>query len=93
MKKTNSGQRKPGLHNKRSVELNKLIRTAALTVDPQARIEPLAERCGLTGPAVRAAIRRGYFTAGQACALELTFGSDLCPKEKLCPEKFAHGGK
>jgi hypothetical protein len=72
-----------------SEQLNMLIRTAALTLDPLARLDPLATKAGLTGPGIRAAIRRGYFTAGQACALELAVGRDLLPKEKLCPAKFA----
>lgn len=73
-----------------SEKLNLLIRTAALTVDPQGRIEAVAEKSGLKSPAIRVAIRRGYFTVGQAAALELAFGADLLPRKKLAPQaKFA----
>lgn len=88
MKYKPSGQRRPEL-SKQSDALNKLIRAAALTLDPQARIKPLADKAGLGSAGIRAAIRRGYFTAGQASALELAVGRDLLPKEKLCPQKFA----
>ena len=72
-----------------SEELNRLVRIAALTVDPYGRVRPLATKAGLEYQAIVKAIRRGYFTAGQACALELAFGPELLPKEKLCPKKFA----
>ena len=72
----------------RSEELNRLVRTAALTLDPLARLGPLAERSGQTIPGIRAAIRRGYFSAGAACALEMAVGRDLLKREKLCPHKF-----
>lgn len=82
------GQQAPKL-TKKAAELNLLIRAAALTLDPLARLEPLADKSGLSSAGIRLAIRRGYFTAGQACALELAVGAELLPKEKLCPEKFA----
>lgn len=79
----------PTKMSERSEELSRLIRNAALTLDPSARLTPLAKLTGLTVPGIRLAIRRGYFTAGSACALELAFGRDLLPKEILCPAKFS----
>ena len=88
MKKKSKGQLQPDLCPK-SAALNELIRKAALTLDPLARIKPLAEKAGLTSAAIRASIRRGYFTSGAACALELAVGRDLLTKEALCPHKFS----
>lgn len=85
----NRNKKKPAATPKRVAELNLMIRTAALTVSKTGSVSVLAEECGLKGPGIMTAIKRGYFTAGQACALELRFGAKLLPKEILCPQKFS----
>ena len=67
----------------RTKELNLLIRTAALTISQNASINAVSTKAGLGSAAVRAAIKRGYFTIGQASALELAFGPKLLTKEQL----------
>lgn len=88
MARQNKGQIKPDYRDK-SDELNKIIRRAALTLDPLASLKPLAEKSKIKAASIRAAIRRGYFTPGQAAALELAMGKELLPKEALCPEYSA----
>lgn len=85
--KSKKGQQAPKLTG-RSLYLNTIIRAVALRFHPLARLDPLAKKAGLTSAGIRAAIRRGYFTAGQASALELAVGRKYLTKEQLCPEKF-----
>lgn len=72
----------------RSDELNKLIRAAALTVDPQGRISSLATKAGVSGESIRNSIRIARFSVGLACAIESAVGASVLSKEQLC-DKFA----
>lgn len=72
----------------RSAELNRLIRTAALTLDEKGSLAVLAQKAGVGAEALRKSIRRGYFTAGLASSIELAVGRDVIQREQLCPHKF-----
>jgi len=67
----------------RSEELTWLMTKAAITIDPKGRLSSVCEKSGLESPAVRAAIRRGYFTLNQVNALVTAFGPELMPRETL----------
>lgn len=71
-------------------ELSRMIRIAALHLDPKGRIEVLAEKAGFNPETIRKAIRDGYFSPGLACAIECAVGVDVLPKGKLCPSKFTN---
>lgn len=86
MKKTTKARQK--VKRLTSAELEVLIRTAALKLDPKGSLNPLAAKAGVTTETIRAAIRVARFTAGLACALECAVGASVLPKETLCPEKF-----
>ena len=73
----------------RSAELNTLIRTAALHVDPRGRLSVLANMAGVSVNTIHAAIRAGRVTLGLASAIELAVGRHVLHRETLCPEKFA----
>lgn len=75
--------------NDRSAELNALIRTAALTIDPRGRISVLAERAEVSANTIHRAIKLGRMTLGLASAIELAVGESVLSREKLCPERFA----
>ena len=67
----------------RTDELNRIITSAALTIDPKGRLSSVCEKAKLESPAVRAAIRRGYFTINQVDALTRAFGDELIPRDTL----------
>lgn len=85
---TKNKKRKHGKES-RSEELHRLIRAAALHLDPKASITTLATRAGINPETIRNSIRIGRFSAGCACAIESAVGRDVVTKEQLCPEKFA----
>lgn len=80
-----AGELKP---NKRSAELNNLIRVAALSLDPKGSLAVLGERAGVGPEAIRKSIRRGYFAPGLASSIELAVGRKVLTREQLCPHKF-----
>jgi len=71
----------------RSQELNKIIRTAALTVDPYGSIGALADKAEVSAESIRKAIRVGRFSVGLASALEIALGPEVLSKSMLRPEK------
>lgn len=71
---------------KRSEELNRIIRTAALTISPNASIEALAVHAQVSPVSIRKSIELGRFTVGLASALELSMGRELIKREDLCPK-------
>jgi len=75
--------------SERSKQLNTIIRTAALTVDPYGSISVLAEKAEVSAESIRKAIRNGRFSVGLASALEIALGRDVLSKEVLRPEKIS----
>jgi hypothetical protein len=71
----------------RSDELQRLLRTAALTIDASGSLRMLAERADIGYDGMMLAVRRGFFTTGMAAALEIEFGPELLPRSKLCAPK------
>ena len=71
----------------RSAELNRLIRTAALSLDEYGRISVLAKKAGVSPNTITNAIRIGRFTIGLASAIELAVGEKVLSREQLCPAK------
>ena len=72
-----------------SQELNRLIRTAALTLDQQGRIGKMAKKAGLSKCAITTAIQKGRISAGMASALERAVGREVLKAEDLCPDLHA----
>lgn len=74
--------------NDRSAELNTLIRTAALSIDPRGRISTLAKKANVSANTIHRAIKIGRLTLGLASAIELAVGKDVLSRETLCPDRF-----
>lgn len=75
----------------RKARLEKLIRTAALTIDSKGSIAVLAIKAGVSPETLRKAIRNGKFSVGLASTLELSLGRNLLKREDLCPDRFTQG--
>jgi hypothetical protein len=75
------------LKSARIDELNRMLRTAALTIDSSGSLRILAEAANIGYDGLMLALRKGYFTVGMASALELTFGPELLSRSKLCQSK------
>lgn len=67
-------------------KLERLLRTAALTVHPSGALSKLAEKALLSTETLRLGIRQCRFTVGAASALEAAVGRDVLRREDLCPE-------
>lgn len=74
--------------NERSAELNRMVRSAALTIDDRGSLTALARKAGVTATAIRIAINNGRFSVGLASAIEAAVGRDVLTREQLCPERF-----
>lgn len=72
-----------------STKLNLIVRKAALTLDIQGKLTPLTDKAGISYDGLILALRRGWFTAPMACAIESAVGRDVVKKEELCPHKFS----
>lgn len=70
--------------DKRSAQLNKIIRAAALQISENASIDTLAAKAKVSGESIRSSIRRGDFSVGLASALELAVGREYLKREHLC---------
>lgn len=86
MKKTRTRKTLSEL-SERSQHLNRVIRTAALAVDPYGGIGVIAEKAGVSAESIRKAIRIGRFSVGLASALEIGLGKEILSKSMLRPEK------
>lgn len=71
----------------RVAHLERLIRTAALTIHKKGSLPVLAKKAGYTHAALTGAIRRGYLTPGMAAAIECAVGKDVLAKELLLKQE------
>lgn len=71
----------------RSAELEKLVRSATLTIHSKGSLVYLAERAGVSHAALTYAIRRGHFTIGMASAIESVVGRDVLSRELLLKQE------
>lgn len=73
----------------RAAFLEAYIRKAAISLSPGGEINKLALKSGISYNTVMTSIRRGFFSAGGACALEVAVGREHLKKEELAPHIYA----